>query len=238
MEKEDDLSQRLPSRHERRSGTRISPKGTLIFAVGDQRLHARIANIAVDGCLALTTERIPEEWLGGRLAIEVRLDGQMSEWLRLNGHISRAQAEQIAVTFDDVPREFVDLIDAMSSASYSHDRLLSLVLVDATPARRQSMAEAFRTAGCAVIEATTPLEAIVRLGESDFEPDLIAVADSTPSSTSDELRRFVEKAHPRAKLVTIGDELVEPLRLAHWLSAANPNDDLGERIRKVLARPS
>ena len=74
----------------------------------------------------------------------------------------------------------------------------------------------------------------MRLGESEFEPDLIAIADSLPASTSDQMRRFVEAEHPRARLVTIGDAATAPDGLALWLSSANPNTDLAARIRTVL----
>jgi len=133
-----------------------------------------------------------------------------------------------------VPAGFAHAIDEIVTASHCHRRVLSIVLVDATSARRDDMAEAFRAAGCAVIAVSTPLEAIVRLGESHFEPDLIAIADSLPATISEELRRFVDAEHPRAKLVTIGDGASAPLGLAHWLSAANPAGDLATRIRTVL----
>jgi hypothetical protein len=88
-----------------------------------------------------------------------------------------------------------------------------------------------------VIDVSTPLEAIVRLGEAPFEPDLIAIADSLPGQISDDLREFVEREHPRAKLVTIGDEVDDPTGLVHWLSSRNPNSDLVTRVRHVLSRP-
>jgi hypothetical protein len=99
------------------------------------------------------------------------------------------------------------------------------------------MTAGFRATGCGVIEAATPLEAIVRLGESSFEPDVIAIADSHPAAAADEMRDFVERNHPNAKLVTIGDALLQPDGIVHWLSSADPASDLPDRIREVLVRP-
>lgn len=228
----------LQIQQDRRKAVRIAPKGTLIVTVGDHSHRARVANIGAGGCLALTTVTAPESWLERFVEISMRLDGKHSAWLKLTGRIRRIEANSIAIAFDNRPPEFVRVIDEMSTASYSHHRMLSVVLVDATEARRLAIAEAFRAAGCTVVDVSTPLEAIVRLGESHFEPDLVAVADSLPTSTSDELRRFVDKAHPAAKLVTIGDEAVEPSGLLHWLSSANPDNDLAARVRSVLTRPA
>jgi len=210
----------------------------VIVLAGDLVLHGRIENIGTDGFLATTATRSPESLLGQEVVIELRLDGQMSEWLRLSGRVLQLGASAIAVAFETVTAEFVRLIDETSVASHSHRRILQVVLVDATTERRLVIAEAFRAAGCAVVDVLTPLEAIVRLGESLFEPDLIAIADSSPASTSDELRRFIDREHPRAKLVTIGDDLVEPNGLAHWLSSTNPDGDLASRVRRVLTHPA
>jgi hypothetical protein len=109
------------------------------------------------------------------------------------------------------------------------------VLIDASPERSGPIAEAFRAAGCVVFEVSTPLEAIVRLGESQFEPDLIAIADSVPSPTADELRRFAELEHPSAKLVTLGGDDVAPPDPTHWLSTSGSRDDLIARIRDLLS---
>jgi hypothetical protein len=98
------------------------------------------------------------------------------------------------------------------------------------------MAEAFRATGCAVVDVSTPLEAIVRLGEFHFEPDIIAIADSLPETIAGELRAFTNVEHPRAKLITIGDDVIEPAGLAHWLSSDDPDDDLAKRVRELLLR--
>ena len=222
---------------ERRTSPRIRPKGTMVLLVGEHVHHGRIANLGKGGALIETTVTAPERILGRPAAIELRLDGGLREWVRVNGRVVRITAGTVAITFDGIPADLAQLIDDSAQASHANARVLSVVLLDATATRRDVMAEVFRAAGCRVLEVSTPLEAIVRLGESHFEPDLIAVADSLPASTSDELRRFVEREHPRAKLVTIGDDLVEPTGIAHWLSSADPDSDLAARVRRVILRP-
>jgi CheY-like chemotaxis protein len=220
---------------ERRRSTRIFPKGTVILAAGDRVAQGRIGNMSSGGLLALTKEEPAEALLGCEVEIELRLDAAHSEWLRLAGRVTRLGACEIAVALE-ASEPFVRLMEESANASQEHRRVRTVVLVDATPERRALIAGAFRASGCAVFEVSTPLEAIVRLGESAFEPELIAIADSLPSSTSDHLRQFVERAHPRTKLATIGDDVLEPAGDARWLSSADPQDDLIERVRVLLAR--
>jgi hypothetical protein len=217
---------------ERRSSIRISPKGSVILSAGAQQHHARISNISRDGMLAQVATALNGELADRDVDVKLRLDGAGAEWLALAGRVVRVDDCTVAISFTTVPDSFARLMIDSSSASHGHRRVLSLVLVDATSARRLAMAEAFRAAGCAVIDVNTPLEAIVRLGEARFEPDLIAVADSLPTATADELRRFVEHAHPNAKLVTIGDATDDPGGLSHWLSATP--DKLVGRVLALL----
>jgi CheY-like chemotaxis protein len=219
---------------ERRRDPRIHPKGTVILRTGTYIVRGRISNLSRSGVATATRSTAPERFLGGKADVDLRLDGQGATWLRLQGQIVRIGSNSIALRLDVVPPSFTRIVDQAVAASHHNDRLLSVLLVDASPLRRSAMREAFRAAGCIVIDVSTPLEAIVRLGESDFEPNLVAIADSLPRTISDELRRFVDVEHPRARLIKIGDPSDAPSGLGRWLSAANPADDLAVRIRTVL----
>ncbi len=225
-------------RQERRQAVRVRQKGTVSIRARDYDVRGRVANVSSGGLCAITLVTVPERLLGQQTRLELRFDTQNAAWLRMTGRIVRLGATSVAIGFDNVPEGFSRIIDESLDASYCNERVLSFVLVDATLERRLRLAEAFRAAGCAVVDVSTPLEAIVRLGEFHFEPDIIAIADSLPSTIAGELRRFVEAEHPRAKLITIGDDVAEPAGLAHWLSSANPGDDLAARVREILTRPS
>jgi CheY-like chemotaxis protein len=232
------LSIETERRMERRQSDRLCPKGTVSIRARDYEVRGRFANVSSGGVLVTTLVTAPNRVLGCNVALELRFDTQQAGWLQLSGKILRVGATSIAIGFDTVPAGFDRVIDDALTASHGHGRVLSIVIVDATTVRRLRMAEAFRAAGCAVVDVSTPLEAIVRLGEFHFEPDVIAIADSVPSLIAEEMRTFVDHAHPRAKLVTIGDDVTEPDGLAHWLSSVDPGDDLAARIRKLLTRPS
>jgi CheY-like chemotaxis protein len=221
-----------PLKEERRRDVRVSPKGTILIRGGPHILRGRIANVSRGGVMVSTRDTAPES--GTPVELAARLDSREAIWFELRGRVLRVAGSSIAIALDGVPASFAAIIAETVSASQDNERLLSILLVDATLERRLAMAEAFRAAGCAVIDVSTPLEAIVRLGESDFEPNLVAIADSLPSAISDELRHFVDADHPYTKLVTIGDGESAPDGLAHWLSSANPSNDLASRIRSVL----
>lgn len=230
------MNDRSGERRERRRDMRIAPKGTVQLRAGEHQQHGRIANLSASGAYIHTNVTVPERFLGRHADIELRLDAGTAEWLRATGRIVRVHGDGVAIAFDLLAAPLVRMIDEISTASRARARIIAVVLIDADPQRRSAMAAGFRLTGCSVIEAATPLEAIVRLGESSFEPDVIAVADSQ-SDDADQMRAFVEREHPNAKLITIGDEIFQPDGFANWLSSANPNADLPVRVREALVAP-
>lgn len=223
-----------PAVQERRRHARLTLNGTALLMAGDYAQRARIANLSEAGMLAVTMVTVPVRLLGRSVDIELRLDANEGRWMRAGGRVIRIAAERVAIAFDIVPPAVIRMVDEMRAASRLRGRSFSVVLIDEMPTRRSAMAAGFRAAGCGVIEAATSLDAIVRLGSSSFEPDLIAVADS---AAAEGMREFVERNHPTVKLVAIGDSVAKPEELALWLSSADPDSDLAARILELLAMP-
>jgi hypothetical protein len=222
---------------ERRKHERIATKGTLVAIGHEQNQRGRIANISLGGVYVVTKVAMPDRMLARLIDFEMRLDAGNAEWLRASGRVARLRPNGVAIAFDNIPGPLRRVIEDITSSAHARARILAVVLVDADLKRRTAMATGFRAAGCHVIEASQPLEAIVRLGESSFEPDVVAIADSHPAGESNDMRRFVEAYHPTARLITIGDEVLQPDGLAHWLSSNNPSDDLAARVRGALVGP-
>lgn len=220
---------------DRRRHARFVAKGTAVIHADTYAHRGRIANLSEGGICIVSTVATDERLLGRMIDLEIRLDDGLAEWLASVGRVVRAGPEGYAVEFETAPAALLSMIDALMTASRAHRRVMSVILIDANQQRRSAMAEGFRAIGCDVVEAATPLGAIVRLGESSFEPDVVAVADSVGTAAED-MRRFIERDHPNSKLVTIGDGLLPPDGFAHWLSSANPNGDLAQRVRDVLFR--
>lgn len=228
------MTERQP---ERRKHERIAAKGTLVTHGTEHNHRGRIANISLGGVYVVTKVALPDRMLARMVELELRLDAGHAAWLRATGRITRLRPNGVAIAFDNLSAPLRKVIEDISSSAHARARILSVVLIDGDQQRRSSMAVGFRAAGCHVIEASQSLEAIVRLGESSFEPDVVAIADSHPSSEAENMRRFVEAYHPTARLITIGDEALQPDGLAHWLSSNNPSDDLAARVRGALVGP-
>ncbi|HTR51686.1 MAG TPA: PilZ domain-containing protein [Kofleriaceae bacterium] len=223
---------------DRRHHARIAPKGTVTITVLGNAHRGRLANIGVGGMYVATDVSLPDRLLGRVVDLELRFDGALAAWQRLTGRISRIAAGGAAIVFSaPAAPALLLVIDKLTTASHASSRVISVVLIDADAARRALIAAGFRAAGCEVVEAASQLEAIVRLGESHFEPDIIAVANTQPITAADEMRAFVEHYHPSSMLVTIGPELLDPAGLANWLSEATATADLPARIRDLLFAP-
>ena len=223
------------NRPERRKQSRIRPKGTVTLTVGTVVLQGRVANLSRSGLYVATRVSAPERLLARDVDIQLRLDGQAAEWLPATGRVARIDVDGLAITLETVSDVLGDLIDEMCAQSHLHGRTVSVVLIDGNVERSASMVDGFRAAGCTVMHVSTPLEAIVRLGESSFEPDLVAIGD-TVSGSAEELRTFVQRSHPRAKLVAIGTDAGSEIT-SEWLSSDNPESDLPTRVLRVLGRP-
>jgi hypothetical protein len=230
------MTDRSREQHERRRDPRIAAKGTLRFSTRAHGQRGRLANLSVGGAYILTHVAAPARMLRRIVDIELRLDAGDAQWHHATGTIVRIDPGGIAIAFDMLAAPLLHMIDELSTASRARARILVAVLIDEDPKRISAMAAGFRATGCKVIEAATPLEAIVRLGETSFEPDVIAVADSK-TDNADQMRAFVEREHPTTKLITIGDEIFHPDGFANWLSSANPNADLASRVRDALVAP-
>jgi CheY-like chemotaxis protein len=209
---------------ERRRHPRIDAKGTVVVGALGFRHHARLVNVSGGGLFALTSVTAPERWLSRVVDTELRLDAASAEWLVGAARVVRVRSDAIALAFETAPPRLGAVLDELTGAWHVRQRMLAVVLIDTDSARRSTIASGFRMVGCSVVEAASPLEAIVRLGESSFEPDVIAIAD-TAGTAADDLRAFVRHNHPSAKLIVIDELLGLPTGV-----------DLLGRVRALLSR--
>ena len=229
------MTQRSGREFDRRRHARIEPKGTVTIHALGHMYRGRLVNIDSGGMYVATEVSVPDDLLGQSVDLELRFDGALAVWQRHIGRVSRIAADGFALVFDaPTAQALLRMIEELTTASHASARVISVVLIDADLGRRAAIAAGFRAAGCEVVEVGTQLDAIVQLGESDFEPDIIAVANTQPATAADAMGAFVEHYHPSSMLVTIGPELLNPAGPSNWLSETTATADLSARIRELL----
>lgn len=228
------------SAFERRRAPRLAPKGTVVFPSLDAPVHARIVDLGLGGARVRALDPPPTTLVSTRVELAVRLDGRSAEWIELGGTVVRIGPDHdLALAFEHVPAAYEQLVRDELRATNALGDITRVVLVDRTPERRGVLAAAFREAGCDVVATSTPLEAIVRMGEARYEPQLIAITDTFPDWVAEELRAFLHAEHPRARMVVVGASVLAPSASgSDWLSSADPRGDLVARIRRLLGTPS
>lgn len=133
---------------------------------------------------------------GGRIELQIRLDGARQRWVPLGGRIGRIATDGIvSVSFFDVPTEFEDVIQDQLLYELECGTQRHALVVDPDPARRARTADRLRAEGWHVTETSSPLEAIDYLGEASAHPSVVHVARTSPVSTGAELRRYLAREH-------------------------------------------
>jgi CheY-like chemotaxis protein len=219
---------------ERRRAMRVRSKGSVGIHHGARLIRGRILDLGVGGVCA----ELPIGFAsnpGEPVRVDVKLDA-WSKQFSLAGQVLRSLEATgvIAIQFRKVPSDFVDCMQEELLAAAKHDAAPQLLLVDPVAERRRVFASAFRGAGCAVTEVSTPLEAIAWVEQLRFEPGVIAIADSVPESIAEDLREFLGQQHPVAHMVAIGASGRRRDHGASWLSWVNTRDDLRLRVGRVI----
>jgi hypothetical protein len=135
----------------------------------------------------------------------MRLDGAAGTWFLLHGQVKRVRAtdDRLLIALGALPLPLAVLLTSKSGQPRA--RPIEVMVVDRDLARRVQVADAFRAEGCHVLEASTPLEAIDRLGAASYTTDVIAVADTVPDSIAVDLRNHLDVAYVDALVVAVGE---------------------------------
>lgn len=202
---------------ERRIARRIQPKGAVMFELDGRIVHGRIVNLSATGMLVALEDADCVRPLDPRLVLQVRLDTPLSSWIELEGHVVRIEECALAIELDHAAPAYDALVGNELVAAAQNRRTPCAVVVASDEARRRPVADRLRTVGYVVVEAATPLEAVVRVGEASYEPQVIAVADTMLQTNADELRSFMLREHPDAEILAFGPDGVESAEIDRWL---------------------
>jgi len=221
---------------ERRRTMRVRSKGSVRVRHRACLSRGRIVDLGVAGInVRAELPTWPALRVGEPVHIDIKLDARSQEF-SLSGHVLRtpAASSELAIGFDAIPRNLEDCVRDELLAAAKHDAVPHMILVDRATERRGKFANAFRDAGCCVTAVSTPLEAIAQLGHLQFEPGIIAIADSVPESIAEDLRELLSEQHPEAHMVAIGSSNRRRDQTASWLRTGGTPDDLRLRVGRVI----
>jgi hypothetical protein len=189
------------AKHDRRRAARASARGRIVI-LGDGHGRGKIVDLSSTGIRLRLSGPLGLYRLDDRVDLELRFDGARGGWWKMSGRIVRIDRRgEIAVSFDDVPTDFEDWVQAELLAVLEAQGEHGVLLVDPVAVRRREVAVALRASGRRVREAATPLEAIDQLGESRYHPQVIAIADTVPARIANDLRGYVRIEHRDLVLV-------------------------------------
>jgi len=174
--------------------------------------------------------------VGEHVVVELRLDASSTILFSFHGRVLRASSatRMVAIELCDVTSAFEDCVRDELLAGSEYDAMPHVIIVDVASPRRHSIARAFRDGGCEVSEVSTPWEAIARLGRGQFEPGIIAIADTVPESVAQELREFLSGEHPEAHMVDVGTSARDRDSASSWISGHDPDGDVATRVGRVI----
>ena len=194
---------------DRRSSGRVQTTGTALVH-GGVAVHARILDLAIGGVRLLVDDQAALPDSGARVRLDLRTD-RSGGWLTLIGYVVRVEARgsgaALAIEVPVAPPDFEDLVQDELLATLECTQVPWLLLVDRERGRRELVADAFRAAGCRVIEMSCPLEAIVEIERSRLHLWAAVIADTKLASHADELRKFLRDTYPGVPQIDVGQRL-------------------------------
>ena len=166
-------------------------------------------------CVRLA-ESEPRCECGESADVELHLDRAGATWLRFRGEVIRATEHEVAIAFVAIPLDFADVVQDALVSALEGAALAHVLLVDENAERRTPFAALLRRAGCRVAETSTPLEAIAHLGGAAIHSWVVAIADTVPVSTADDLRRFLADSDAPVDVRVLSDQ--SPTSALAWFA--------------------
>jgi len=202
---------------DRRRYIRVVANGSVIM-YGGRTVRGRLSNISTGGMRVRLDTKEPQYECGEPIEAQMHLDRAGARWLRFHGEVTRVTEYEVALVFTAVPLELAELVrDALVSV-LEGAALAHVLLVDANTERREPFAALLQRAGCRVAQASTALDAIAHLGGSSIHSWVVAIADTCPTSTADNLRRFLAEGDAPVDVRLLNDR--SPTSALAWFAAA------------------
>ena len=207
---------------DRRQQVRVVANGSVIVYL-HEAVRGRLSNISSGGMLVRLAENEPGCWSGEHVEVELHLDRTGATWLRFRGDVVRSDQCEVAISFMSVPLDFADVVQDALVSALDGAALPHVLLVDPDAHRRAPFAALLRRAGCRVVEVATPLDAIAHLGGSAIHSWVVAISSTVPTSTADELQRFLTESDAPVDVRMLGSK--SPTSALAWFTATARRPD-------------
>ncbi len=219
-------------RVERRRHFRAEVIGRAILHIHGSATRCEIGNLSLGGVmLRRDGDHAACPAAGSRVALDLELCA--SGWIHTRGSVRRGDPEVIVVQFDVLAPEIEDLIEDEVIAAMEAQSSPRVVVIDGSPETRHQVAAALAEAGCAPLEAATPLEAVRMLGRAGTGVHGVAVGETMTQTDREELVDFLVDTNPGIQIALIG----RPANPRHRPDTVLPTgSDLHEPARAFGAR--
>jgi len=172
----------------------------ILHASPAMAIRCEVGDLSLGGVLLRNETACPA--VGTRVTVEIELAG--SGWITQRGTVQRGGPDVVAIRFDPLHPEVEDLIEDEVVAAMEAQHAPRVVVIDSSSERRHQVSAALAEAGCAPLEASTPLEAVRLLGRSGTGVSGVAVGDTLTQTDRDELVDFLVDTNPGIQIALIG----------------------------------
>lgn len=218
---------------DRRRHLRVPRTISARLHVGVMTLRSRVIDLSLGGTLLRFGEDEICPAVGSVGLLELHLQ---RGWSHLRVRVVRCDVGLAALHFHQLDPVLTAALESEIAAAVEACRRPPIVVMDPEPDRRHRIAETLRTAGCAPVEAATPLEAIDLVEKHGGGIRGMAVADSATQTSADELCEYVSQSNPEIRLrriavgtrdVPLTDDLEgSPTSPLHLAPVARPSGTL------------
>lgn len=222
---------------DRRREVRVVTGGEAVLHRGADRVRGRIDDVSMGSVRIELAGAVDALEAGAAVTVELHLEAAAPGWLQVSGRIERIlatqAATQVVIAFDEVPVGLADLLEDELRATVESLRAPPVVIVDADESRRARLAGVMRDAGCRVVEAAAPLDAISSMQRSMTRAWMIVIADTFPERDAEQLREFFRDVHPQVDQASVGErgDGAAAVRRLHVDEVL----DLGDQVARLIA---
>jgi hypothetical protein len=185
----------LQTQGNRRRSFRAEVDGcAIVHAPDGVAVRCRVVDLGLGG-VRLAEPYLDSDVLAG-VPVTLELECAGAGWVVQCGRVVRHAGGELAIVFDVLSPEVEDFIEDEVLGALEADLKPRVVVVDGSVPRREEVVDLLREAGCAPLEASTPLEAVALVERSRNHVCAVLLAETMSQTAAAELHDFLAESHP------------------------------------------